>query len=257
MPVTFQPENDLERSLVKAVHDPAHRHQFYRDLLKATVYVIQPGPAPSTSAARTVEQGSRLSIITMDVRGKRYVPFFSSLTRLQEAIEGEVAYAALNARTLLEITRGTPLILNPYSAYGKEFTPTEVEAILDGSIWETTLERTTIEKSSKIFISELTEYPAELIEALRKAFRQQKNVKRAWVALYHNSSDGLPPHLLVALETEGNEDAISQQIGELLTYIDVPNPPVDIIFLHPGHSLWTYFQRKMRPFYTRKRFVFF
>ncbi len=257
MSSTFLPANDLERSLVKAAHDPAHRPQFYRDLLEATVFVIQPGPAPSAPVTHTMERGDTLSIVTIEVEGKQYVPFFSSLSRLREAIEHEVAYVALNARALLEITRGTPLILNPRSAYGKEFTPEEVEAILDGSIWETSADKIVVEEAARVFIGQPAEYPTELVEALKRTLRQQKKVRRAWVALYYNPTDGLPPHLLVALEAEGQEDAISQQIGTLLTYISVPNPPVDVMFLHPDHSLWPYFHQEMKPFYTRKRFGLF
>ena len=42
--MAFDPINDLERSLVKAATDVAHRPQFYRDFVGADVFVIQNGP---------------------------------------------------------------------------------------------------------------------------------------------------------------------------------------------------------------------
>ena len=44
--MSFEPQNDLERSLVKADDDPAHRPQFSRDLVQADLFVVQQGESP-------------------------------------------------------------------------------------------------------------------------------------------------------------------------------------------------------------------
>ena len=38
--MSFQPQNKLERSLMKAAEDPAHHPQFYKDLIESDVFII-------------------------------------------------------------------------------------------------------------------------------------------------------------------------------------------------------------------------
>ena len=62
------------------------------------------------------------------------MPFFSSLEGLHASSQAEQPYLALPATSLLEMTQGTALVLNPDSPYGREFTPEEVAFLLPGDL---------------------------------------------------------------------------------------------------------------------------
>src|SRR3954471_23124267 len=78
-PFMFEPENDIERLLMRASTQPSERPGFARALLDAQVFVllvpdrpIVPGPNGST----TIAEGTKLSLPSA-VRGEQnLVPFF-------------------------------------------------------------------------------------------------------------------------------------------------------------------------------------
>jgi hypothetical protein len=102
----FTPENNLEKSLVKAATDPAHRPQFYKDFISSEIYVIQHGPLPEKEEHTILEEGTQLQIQHIEINGKIYIPIFSSVTRLRAVIEEEVGFIGINALEFLEIMRG-------------------------------------------------------------------------------------------------------------------------------------------------------
>ncbi|MFW8159971.1 SseB family protein, partial [Klebsiella pneumoniae] len=58
--------------------------------------------------------------------GTSVIPFFTSLEALQQAVEDEQAFVMMPARTLMAMTLGESLFLNPKLPSGKEFTPREI-----------------------------------------------------------------------------------------------------------------------------------
>src|SRR5262245_36368905 len=126
--MSFEPQNQFERILMKAASDPAQRPQFYKDLTGAELFFIQEGPLPEKNERIVLEEEQSLQIREIEQNGKRYIPVFSSLPRLQAVIESEVSFMALNALEFMKITRGAELILNPGSDYAKEFTREEIES---------------------------------------------------------------------------------------------------------------------------------
>src|SRR5215218_827376 len=132
--MAFEPENDLERSLMRASSDPAHRPQFYDDFAASRIFVINHGEPLAGEGETTLQEDRSLRLQAIERDGKSYLPIFSSLPRLQVALQGPASYLALDALEFLKITRGADLVLNPGSDYGKEFTAAEIESILAGSI---------------------------------------------------------------------------------------------------------------------------
>src|SRR6185503_18225431 len=94
-------EDSLARSLEKSVADPAHRPQFRKDLLSATIYVMGEieGQDPSRPSQVKLDTGARLNFrsqLTAD--GRNIIPFFSSLENLRAFIQGpeQVSYLAIS-----------------------------------------------------------------------------------------------------------------------------------------------------------------
>jgi hypothetical protein len=137
--MSFEPENELEVSFMKAAADAAHRPQFYKDLAAAEIFFIRHGATPSDrNEVVSVAKGEPVQIRNMEFNGKQYLPIFTSLRRLQAVLDGRATYLKMNALEFFKLTQGTPLVLNPGSSVGKELTVNEVAAIIDGSIWQPT-----------------------------------------------------------------------------------------------------------------------
>lgn len=130
--MSFDPGNELERSLVRAAADPSWRPRFYRDLLAADIYFIEDGPPPARPGWRVAGEGAGFRIAPVEIGGKPCLPIFSSVPRLQAAIDREVSYIGINAKTFLEITRGADVLLNPGADCGRELAAAEIAGLLDG-----------------------------------------------------------------------------------------------------------------------------
>ena len=218
----FEPQNDLERSLVAATTDPAARPQFYRDLAASVLFVIHDGPP--------VE--NQLSVRNLEFNGESYLPVFSSLPRLQAMIQEETGYVSMNALDLMKVTRGARLVLNPGSEYGKAFLPEEVEAILDGTI------------DAPALLAQPANYPTELVEALRRVFAKHPGVRKAYLA--HFSNPG--PHTLIAIDASEDWERVVAEARSATEGVHVPDPPVAFIRLE-GSGLESYFD-SVEPFYS-------
>lgn len=250
--MSFDPQNDLERSLIQAVNDPAHRPQFYRDFLESTVFVIQHAPPPLEDRAAALERGTDIQILNVQHNGKTHIPVFSSLPRLSAVLSEEVAYLGVPVAPFLKLTKGMPLLLNPGSDYGKEFSEPEIAALMDGSMWEAD-EHQVVTAPRRVMIGEPANYPHELVEALSRLFSTMPSVKRAWLAQYFQPGYDEKPHSLIGVEHTGDWPAIVGPAGVVARNVIVPDPPVDFFSVTDAtkspEGIEDYFRDEIEPFY--------
>ncbi|MCL6414018.1 enhanced serine sensitivity protein SseB, partial [Pantoea agglomerans] len=129
----FSPRNKLEEVLILAATEPAHRPEFFSELMEATVFVLGTTDDGDESGEVVLHAGSNVNIQHWEKDdGSSAIPFFSSLEALQSVITEEAPFLALPTRSLFEMTHGVTLFLNPKLPYGKEFLPQEIEHILSG-----------------------------------------------------------------------------------------------------------------------------
>jgi hypothetical protein len=129
-------EDTLELALERASHDPRNRPELGLTLLASMVFVIGhvEGEIPVDKEV-TFSGGKNVVIRSRrGPDGKMFVPFFSSLEKLQGFIEGQVVYFTIPGRTLLEATRGSTLLLNPGSKISGQFSPKDIEDLLAHSL---------------------------------------------------------------------------------------------------------------------------
>jgi hypothetical protein len=251
--MSFEPQNDLERSLINAANDPAHRPQFYKDFVKSDIFVIHHGKRPPEKDGKlTLDEGADLQTPTMQFHGKPYIPIFSSLARLQASVYGEVACLAINALEFLKMTAGSALILNPGPDFaGKEITPEEAAAIVDGSVWQPNV-RYVAPKEIQAMIGPPKNYPDDLLEALARFFATKEQVKRAWVAHFFNPDRDEKPHTLIAVEVSDGFDEVTSEAGIVARHVIVPDPPVDFLQITGRGGLEDYFVKDTTPFFERR-----
>jgi hypothetical protein len=248
--MSFEPQNALEASLVRASGDPAHRPQFYRDLLDADIYLIQPAPAePQDAGERVIAEGASIQIGAMERDGKHYLPIFSSLPRLQAVLTEPASYLRMGMRAFLEMTAGADLVLNPGAEYGKEIIAAEAAAMLDGSIWQPT-ETFVAQQPTVVMMGQPAQYPDALVQALSRLFETKPQVERAWLAHYHNPARPEPPHTLIGIELSGDPGQVFGDAGVVASNVAVPDPPVDFVRYADDGGLGNYL-KETQPFYVR------
>jgi len=250
--MSFTPENDFERSLIRAATDPAHRPQFYRDLVRANIFVIQHGKElPNQDRKVTLTEETSFQIASIEFNGKPYIPIFSSLPRLQATLSSDAAYLAMNALELMKLLPGADLLLNPGSEFGKEFSAQEIAAIINGTIGQPA-ERHVLETGTRVTIGQPKNDPAELVGALSRFFQSRKQVKRAWLAHYFNPDDGLPPHTLIAVDATNGFEELAHEVAIIIKNVSIPDPPVDFIEVVGNEDVARYFLKESKPFYRRR-----
>lgn len=134
----FVPSTPLEELLAEAFRDPIKRPEFYRQMLDAEFVVL--GTARNNDGFlldAVSSKGARLTLRQWTVGGRPVVPFFTAPERIREFSPDAPEVFKITGRILL--TSRAPdvtLVLNPRSPYSKDFPPPEIDAILDGSIFE-------------------------------------------------------------------------------------------------------------------------
>ena len=252
----FEPQNELEKSLVRAAKDPAHRPQFYRDLVASDLFIVREGLPPANHQRTVLPAGEKLQIRFVQWNGKNCIPVFSSLPRLEAVIREAGGYLSLNALELMKITKGADLVLNPGSDFGKELVAQEIASLIDGSMWQPS-ETYVARKAEQVMIGKPANYPRELADALSRFFKTQKGVKRAFLAHFFHPERDEKPHTLIAIEYGGEWDPIVAGAGIVVRNVTVPDPPVDFFPMTGRHGLEDYFRRESQPFYQRKLFGIF
>lgn len=182
----FEPENDIERLLMRAAADPAVRPDFARALMDTEVYVvlvsdgakIMPGPDGNA----VIPPGAKLSMPTATRGDEKLLPFFSTLSRAKAWFKGDHIVAPDRVRDLFERSPNEHFVLNPGSDYGKEFTPGEVKHLLAGH-FDPGPQTITIEKPEQVLLAHPKETPVDLIESLGRELGNVRSVQGAWLML--------------------------------------------------------------------------
>lgn len=242
----FDAANLLEIALKKAAEDPAAGPVFYRELMDSKVLIIPTGEKTRIIDG-VVPANSLISIANLMFDGKPHVPFFSSEKRVPPGAE----FLMLDARALFQITRGAHLVLNPGLPYGKQLLPDEVTRLLDGTIFEPR-ERYVAQKEMQVLIGQPKDYPAELVAALCRLYQDLPEVRRAWVAFYHNPERDSEGALLIAIDADASSmERISGESGVVIERVPKKQKFVDLIRFD-GAGLSGYFA-KQKPFYQRSK----
>jgi hypothetical protein len=243
----FEPQNQLERSLMKAATEPEHRAQFYRDLIESEILILPVGELPEIHNG-AVQTGTKLALQHLEADDRTLLPFFSSLTRVQAIIREEREYLKLGARPFFEMTRGATLVLNPGSDYGKELLPDEVSRLLDGTMFQPR-ERHVVERDTQILIGQPAKYPTKLVESLQRLYARLPNVRAAYLAQYFDPSRDKAPGLLIAVDASDDLESIISESGICAQGLTPDHDHLDFVQFQQS-GLRVHFSQT-KPFYKR------
>lgn len=246
--------NALELKLEKAAADPASRPEFYKALLEADVFVIgfTDSTVPVEGHFTVPEGGAHCSIVNWTRNdGTPTIPFFTSFEALQRALTEETQYLAIPAKTFLEMTQGSFLVLNPMSPHGKEFFPDEVKALLETGMNHEPITRV-VKKETEVLLGQPANYPVEMVSSLTRLLTKHSAVKAAYLCQMYNPEMGDKPVLVIGLEGEGNLIDAIKEAGSVATETAPHGQPVDFAVLRRGgNGISEYMFESVKPFYER------
>ena len=246
-----EPSNDLERKLMLAADNPASRPEFYKALMASEVFVI--GFTDSESeGVKTIPAGAKLSIVNWEKNdGTPIIPFFTSLEALQRALKEESKFVALPAKSFFEMTLGSFLVLNPSSPYGKEFFPSEIDALLKTGMNNAPQTRV-VQKETKVLLGQPANYPTEMVSALSALLAKHSAVKAAYLCLMHDPSSAEKPSLVVGFEGETDLTEAMKEAGSVAADTAPKGELVDFAVLKRGEQgISDYMFQSVKPFYER------
>jgi len=182
----FEPENDIERLLMRASAEPAERPAFACALMDAQIVLVLVPDGPITSGPdgnAVIPEGTKMTLPSA-VRGEeRLIPFFTARSRAQAWYRNDHVAVPERVRDLFARYPGAPFVLNPGSDYGKDFTPGEVARLLAGDFDLSGPQTVTTKAPEQIMLAHPKEIPTALIEALAHEFSALKSVRGAWLML--------------------------------------------------------------------------
>ena len=230
----------LEEVLKLAATEPAHRPEFFKLLLEASVWVPGESAEQSDVELQHWEKEDGASII----------PFFTSEQALQQATSEPLPFLVMPTRTLFAITRGETPFLNPKLPAGKEFSPREISSLLEEK-GNALSQQTVLEGGTTLLLSEIAEPPAQTIASLTQLFAKHKEVRRAWVAHIKEAAEA-QPNLLIGIEADGDIENIIQAAGSVATDTLLEDEPVDICEVVENDNISHFFTAHLTPFYERR-----
>ncbi|WP_313535710.1 enhanced serine sensitivity protein SseB C-terminal domain-containing protein [Sphingomonas sp.] len=179
VPPRFEPQNDLERALMRAGDDVKYREHFTAMLLEAPLLFATP-EAPAESGTSVIQAGESLSILrARRFDGESYPALFTSELRVAEAFGAGTGYVQLLGKTALEIVAADGAWLNPASSYNVTWRSRDLRAILGQPVpW-------TAEQDTQALLGTPQETPTALIARIQAIVLPDPRIESAWLALAH------------------------------------------------------------------------
>ena len=132
----FEPENELERKLVRAATEPADGPAFLRAIFNGTTFVALEfdgaPPVPNAEGKVTLPEGTKLTLRTVRVGDQAYLPFFTTASRARATMKGKFVISPSVTREFFERHPGKQFVLNPGHEYTRTFSSDDVNQLLAG-----------------------------------------------------------------------------------------------------------------------------
>jgi len=231
----FEPENAIERALMRAATEPAARPDFVRSLMDAEVFVAlipeDGGEIPvGPDSQAQIPEGTRVQLATAMRGDETLVAFFTAPSRARSWIENDHIVSPERTRDLFQRYRELAFVLNPGSECGKEFTPAEIERLLAGEFDEPT-DATVTDQPVSVLLVHPRERPNALIRALARELASVSDVRSAFLMLAHRT-DQSEQIWMLGIELAGDwgpvDAAINRAIaGEVLQGRSLEAVPLD------------------------------
>ncbi len=239
--------DNIEYLLEKAASEPGLRPKFYKTLLNSELIVLT-NENSGEEGVQTLEKNTTLNIMSMS-DGK--IPVFTSTDRIFDkgVIKTEVPFIGMNGRSLLEATQGATLILNPFSDFGKELTPSEIQRLLNGSIFKPQ-EQQDLKKNTRVRIGQPAQIPDGLEKSLIEFAKTRNEIDSVYIAMTERVDSGEYPSLIIGLKVTNNEQEVLGELGEAIRPYISEGKHIDMMKISGNDGLSKYFET-IEPIYKK------
>ena len=247
---SIKASNDFENLLKHAAENPIFRDEFYIKILQTELLVITKEELTENNKQGEVKSAN-IQLITLNTGA---IPVFTSVPKIFEKgiIKENITSIPILGSLLFEMTKGQTLFLNPFSDYGKELLPNEIEGILNGTILSSANTNQANRKETKIQIGTPEVYPNEIVDEMSKLFSSINQVKSAYVAWIHVPISNDPPHYIFAIDVDDDYREIVAQAGKVVDKYAAKYGFADFIRIeNQGGGLSDYFIHEAKPFYLK------
>ena len=222
------PANKLEQALHQAAIDEAKVEDFYKLMMESRVFILGTPAGDITDPEFVLTEDDELMINhwESDEDKSPVIPFFTSLQTLQKVIPEDEPYLEVPTEALFRMTLGIPMVLNPNTDFGMEFSPEDVVSLLGSDTVdnaEELLDQGEYDEAG-IYLDTLAKQPEKLIETLTTILKDHSEVEMAYLAVIHEPSEDPEPHLLVGLLGAADLDDTVEAIAERIPEADNDSP---------------------------------
>lgn len=218
----------LEELMEKSIQDYKEEPAFFRALLDAEVFVHAPF---------SDKRGSlQLMTFPRPKDGLHVVPVFTDEAKANWAARGGALVLKMKGRMLMEITRGSTLMLNPNDTSCTLY-PEEIVALLEtGTLASFANIRTGESGDATVYVPDVV--PESLKQALRTFLPTVPMVERAYVAGIQWPGTPPSPSLLVVLTCplDQGERAVRAVLSGMSRQLEESEVPIDITYAGAGHE---------------------
>ncbi len=199
-------EDLLRRALRLAYEDPVNRPAFYKLLLDSEVFVIgNTADSDGETKQTMLKQGDQVQIANMEADdGTPFIPFFSTLEKMQAVVHEKVDYLGMPARMLFEITAGKNMALNPGDEFGKFFVAQEITELLAHGL-PGQVEQHINQSETEVMLGRPAKQPTEILDTLGRLFAQNGHVSRAWLIQFMDPARHKKPAFLVGIDGDRDQ----------------------------------------------------
>lgn len=234
---------ELEELMERSIQDYKEEPAFFTALLDAEVFVHVPFS----------DKRGGLHLITFPRPGDalHVVPVFTDEAKANWAARGGALVIKMSGRMLMEITRGSTLMLNPNDTSCTLY-PEEIAALLEtGTLASFANIHTGDSGGAAVYVPEAV--PERLKQALRAFLPTVPVIERAYVAGIRWSGPPPSQSLLVILACPPNqgERAVRAVLSGILRKIEESEVPIDITYAGADHEPDYVADLGLEPVYER------
>jgi hypothetical protein len=211
------PANALEQALHNAAIDDNKVEIFYKLMMESRVFILgKPAKElPNTDFVLSDDDELLINHWESDEDKSPVIPFFTSLQTLQRTIPEDEPYLEVPTEALFRMTMGVPMVLNPNTEYGMEFSPEDVVSLLGSDTVnnEELLMSDEEYDEDGVYLEYLRGTPEKLIQTMTAILGDYSEIEAAYLAVIHEPAVDAEPHLLVGIKGNGDLDATIEAIA--------------------------------------------
>ena len=222
------PANELEQALHKAAIDEEKVEDFYKLMMESRVFILGTPAVENADPEFVLTEDDELMINhwESDEDKSPVIPFFTSLQTLQKVIPEDEPYLEVPTEALFRMTLGIPMVLNPNTDFGMEFSPEDVVSLLGSDTVDNAEELLDLPDYDEngTYLDTLAKQPETLVEKLCEILKEHSQIEMAYLAVIHEPAEDPEPHLLVGILGTGDLDDTIAAIAESIPEEDNDSP---------------------------------